>query len=119
VLQDSWVDGAQVFGQLNQLYPRPDAALVWVSIRQGDRVYKLQNRGDEVFEVSVFDLANDPEERHDLFDPGDAHHLEMSEKLAAYKSLLARDWQARTGEGEQILPTEEQIELLKSIGYIP
>jgi arylsulfatase A-like enzyme len=119
VLQGSWVDGAQAFPQLNRLYPRPDPALIWVSIREGDRVYKLQNRGDEVFEVSVFDLAADPEERHDLFDPSDTQHLEMSQNLAAYKALLARDWQTRTEGGEQILPAQEQIELLKSIGYIP
>jgi len=119
VLQGSWVEGAKVFGKLHRLYPRPDAALVWVAIREGDRIFKLQNRGDEDFEVSLFDLASDPEERHDLFDPGDAHHLEMSERLAAYKSLLVQDWKRRSGQGEQILPDEEQIELLKSIGYIP
>jgi arylsulfatase A-like enzyme len=119
VLQGAWVDGVRVFPQLNRLYPRPDAALVWVSIRQGDRVYKLQNRGDEVFEVAVFDLADDPDERHDLYDPEDTHHLEMREKLTSYKALLVEDWRKRSGRGEQILPQREQIELLKSIGYIP
>ena len=92
--------------------------LMWVSSRIDDRVFKLRGIGGGRFVREAFDLASDPEERHDIYDAGDPAHRERIEALAAYKESLVADFEARRSRGFPRVPVETQQELLRELGYI-
>ncbi len=119
-----------VFGQMYQprwklvwavargFFPRIDVNLIWVSIRDGDRVYKHQKVGADEWEHQVFDLARDPGESANLFDPADADHAAMATALADYKARLVEKHRPDDpGAGAQ-LPEDKEAELLRELGYI-
>ena len=95
-------------------YPRTDPGLCWVRVREGDLAVEQVNAGEETWRTQAFDLARDPLERHDLFDPADKRHTELAGALAAYKQRLV-DAFARTQGSEQ--PTEEALARLRELGY--
>ncbi|HSR42748.1 MAG TPA: sulfatase-like hydrolase/transferase, partial [Longimicrobiales bacterium] len=67
-------ESAHLWTHLRELYPRRDVDLIWVSIRDGDLLYKWKKRIDAGWGMEVFDIARDPEELVDLHDPGDPRH---------------------------------------------
>ena len=91
---------------------------MWVSIRDRDTVYKHQKLEPDSWGIQVFDLAVDPGETTNLYDPEDPGHAEMAGQLAAYKSLLV----ASPGPAGRVdrprLPEREEAELLRGLGYI-
>jgi arylsulfatase A-like enzyme len=100
------------------LFPRVDVNLIWVSIRDGDTVYKSKKVGGDRWGNQVFDLAADPAERIDLHDPANPRHSEMAASLASYKArLVGKSSQSAGGDPSQ-LPEEKEAELLKGLGYI-
>jgi len=102
------------------LYPRDDPTLIWVGITTRGEIYKYRNAGDERFVCEVFDHGADPEETDNLFDPANLDHAKMLAVLESYKADLVADHQARRSAGapELELSLEEQIEALKSLGYV-
>ena len=100
-----------------RFHPRVDPELMWVSLRQGDRVVKLRNLEGAGFRPSVYDLASDPWETRDLFDPEDREQLRLVADLYAYKERLLA---ARRGDElpDRHPSEEEQDRLLRSLGYI-
>jgi arylsulfatase A-like enzyme len=99
-------------------YPRQDISLVWVSVREGDRVAKYRNLGGGRFGFEVFDLAADPAERSNVFDPADPQHRRLSESLVDYKQALVDDFHRRAGSPTGDVPEDRSTELLRSLGYI-
>jgi arylsulfatase A-like enzyme len=102
---------------LHRIFPERDPELMWVSVRQRNTVVKL-TRPDpaEGFVATAFDLARDPEERHDLFDPADEHHQRALASLKRYKARLVDAW--RHGPVTTGLEEEERIRRLKALGYL-
>jgi len=98
-------------------YPRVDPELMWVSLREADRVVKLRSLDGGDFAPSVYDLASDPWEARDLFDPNDDDQLRLVAELSAYKQrLLATHRGAELPDRD---PSEDEQELLlRSLGYI-
>ena len=110
-----------VFGPaFEALYPRDDPAFIWVGIRDGERIYKYRNVGDGTFACEVFDHASDPGETRNLYDAEDAEHAAMLARLEEYKAALVADHEARRQAGDtgNDLSAEEQLEALKSLGYV-
>lgn len=105
---DTFADAEPV----KRFYPRTDPALMWCSVRDGDMVFKLRNMGEESWAVQAFDLSEDPEERHDLFDPRDPVHREMKARLETYKARLVAGYRE---DGES---PENAMELLRGLGYV-
>lgn len=98
-------------------FPRRDAALMWVGVRDLDLVYKLTGDGGTA-RGEVYDWAADPTERENLYDPGDAHQAEMFGELTDYRERLVEAqvaWRAR--KTPQAL-SESQKEILRSLGYM-
>lgn len=97
------------------LFPEETVGSVWVAVRQRDSVFKWRHLGNEVWGFEVFDLARDPTERRNLYDPGDPLHRDMARRLVAYKELLVGSYAA---EREDAVSQDEKRRLLKSLGYL-
>jgi arylsulfatase A-like enzyme len=100
-------------GLLLSYLPAPDRKHLWVCVRDGDRVWKLRPSAPGIFHTVAFDLAADPTEAHDVFDPGDPVDAARARDLEAYKERLA---QARTAESG--LSQKEIMKRLQGIGYV-
>ena len=108
---------AEIFwGELQANTPDQDVERIWARIRDEDMVYKRYRLGEGEWRNSVFDLARDPEEREDLFDPENPAHAEMAQQLLAYWELLVGSYGAEGG-AKNLLPEEER-KALRALGYI-
>ena len=100
------------------LYPRADPRLMWVGVREGDRVFKYRNRGRENFGFEGFDWARDPGESTDLFDPDDPAHMAKAKLLLDYHGALREDYERRGSGGDHLISDEQKRVLLRQLGYI-
>jgi len=110
------LDQLSAFPPIRRIFPRSDPELMAVRVRSGDRVCKLRNLGNERFGFELFDLASDPNEEHDVFDPKDRLHAELARRLESYKAELVRG--AREIEKQEELSREEEEARLRSLGYV-
>jgi arylsulfatase A-like enzyme len=99
---------------VHSILPRRDPEVMSVRVRDMDTVFKLQRTRDETFEPRAFDLALDPGEVRNLFDPSDPAHARMAEELARYKQRLVDGFDPAHGSG---LSDDETYERLKALGY--
>ena len=106
----------KTWGLRAELFPRQDEELAWVAAREGDWTFRLERSRDLTWGVKAFDLASDPFEALDRFDPEDPAHAAASERLQAYKRHHVDAWRARGGA--ETVPGAEQEELLRGLGYI-
>lgn len=100
-------------------YPRSEMDLVWVGLRRGDQVFRWRNLGDERFGALAYDLAKDPGETHDLFDPGNPVHVAAREELIEYKRLLELGYAEDVESGDTLVNPADETQLLRSLGYVP
>ncbi len=105
------------FRTLARHFPRADPRLLWVAVREGDAVVTLERRSGDDFTPAAYDLASDPDQTADRFDPGNARHGALAGRLETYRQLLVDAHEARRG-GDPGLAEEEQAERLRSLGYI-
>jgi arylsulfatase A-like enzyme len=103
------------YGRVPLLFPTEDVDLIWVSMRAGDVHYKLRRPDGKSWRMAAFDLATDPAEAVDIWDPVDPAHREARAKLRAYKARLVVSYGDRP---ERLLPSAEEREGLRSLGYI-
>jgi hypothetical protein len=99
-------------------YPTTGMEHVWVSVRKGDLVYKLTKQPDGSFGFKVYDLARDPEERHDLFRSDDPEHAAMAERLERYKEALIVAHDAAEAEKATREVDRRELEALRELGYV-
>ncbi|MEN8181683.1 MAG: hypothetical protein ABFS46_04005, partial [Myxococcota bacterium] len=109
---------SEVWAVARSYFPRIDVGLVWVSIRDEDIVYKHQKVEEGRWEMQVFDLASDPGETRNLYDPGDVIHTAMAGALEDYKARLVEHYPEPGSETPGQLPRQNEAELLRSLGYI-
>jgi arylsulfatase A-like enzyme len=107
--------GARRFGFF---FPRRDPELMWVSVRSGDRFYKLRRLNGRDLTPAVYDLARDPGESENLFDPDDSTQAEMLDRLERYRRSLISGYEFWEGRAKGGLSNAEQLELLRSLGYV-
>jgi arylsulfatase A-like enzyme len=96
-------------------FPTNDPGTMWVAVRSGDRVVKLHH-GDGGFTPAIFDLASDPAEMRDLFDPENREHREAVARLQRYKADLVAAFETPRRDGAR--PVGNERELLRSLGYV-
>lgn len=101
--------------RLDALHPDRDPEGMWVSLRDGDMVFKLIRPSGGAFEPKAFDLASDPRETVDVFDPTDPGHVAAAARLRAYKRSLVEA--ARSSRSRPIVQ-ERRMRLLRSLGYV-
>lgn len=107
-------------GHLKSLFPGADMEHAWVAVRSGDMVWKRRRLEDGRWRTQAYDLEADPRETNDLFDPASPLNQRMAEDLTEYKKALVaswHDWEAARN-GDAGISTREQIERLRSLGYI-
>lgn len=110
------LEASRRWGLFRSLYPRIDPELMWVQVREGDRVWQLRRRPGGEPDAAAFDLASDPWQLVDLFaedDPGDRRRMA---ELRRYHERLAAAYLAAGDRGE--IGKERQEELLKSLSYV-
>jgi arylsulfatase A-like enzyme len=99
------------YTQVLRRIPREDVAFVWVGARQRDAVFKKTFDGSR-WRFEAYDLAADPQETRNLFDPGDPEHRRRAGELDAYQARLLRGPYSRTRL------SAEDIEKLTALGYL-
>jgi arylsulfatase A-like enzyme len=99
------------YTQVLRRVPREDVAFVWVGSRRGDAVFKKTFDGSS-WRFEAYDLAADPHETRDLFDPADPEHRRRAGELDAYQARLLRGPYSRTRL------SAEDIEKLTALGYL-
>jgi len=105
--------------RLREFYPEPSMEATWVALREGDAVWKLVQRG-RGWEAERYDLAADPGERVNLFDPDAPEDMERLEALKAYRGRLVEAWREREArrEGAPSITDAERERKLRSLGYL-
>jgi arylsulfatase A-like enzyme len=104
-----------------QYFPELDPELAWVCIRDGDMFYKWRKLDSQNWGYEVIDVATDPDEEHNLYDPANPQHREFAQRLTDYKARLVNAyremWLWEDASGRQPA-REDAIRRLKSLGYI-
>jgi len=94
---------------------RSGAEGIWVTLREGDRVYKIAYLGvDRGFERRVFDLDTDPTEARNLYDPKDADQARAFAALERKRRDLVKTYH-QVASPEPDLPSHD---LLRRLGYV-
>jgi len=114
LFQPAYWESKRDYAELAALFPEPLPELMWVAVRDRDRFFKLRRLPGEAWRTSLFDLAADPGETTDLYDPDDPEQREMSRRLAEYKQALV-DAAYRSSD---VVPRDRALELLRSLGYV-
>ncbi len=111
------IDRSRPWRLFRALYPRIAPELMWTQVRDGDRVYQLRRKPTGEWAPAVFDLAADPWELTDLFDPEDGQQRHALRDVKRYRERLIRSYRSLRKDSEEI-DLEHQEELLRSLGYI-
>jgi hypothetical protein len=100
---------------VSRYHPSPDAAHMWVSVREGDTYARLRKLAGGDWGVDLFDLAGD-RPRPVAFDPARPRHRELARELEAYRARLVASY--REDARELSLDEAEVQERLRALGYI-
>jgi len=101
-------------------FPDQSPETMWAAVRVGDLFFKWQ-RTDPArpeFSALAFDLAEDPAEEHNLFDPADRTHAAILKDLQVFRESLVEafySWQKRVPASK---PDANDLEQLRKLGYI-
>lgn len=103
-----------------KLYPRIDPDLMWVAVRIEDMYFKWArfDLDHDDFAPFAFNLADDPQEKHNLFDHNNKRHREILDQLRQYKKMLAAAYRVKYENTESGISEEERTKKLRSLGYI-
>ncbi|MGE4607543.1 MAG: sulfatase-like hydrolase/transferase [Myxococcota bacterium] len=88
---------------------------MWVARARGDDYYKYRNLDGEHWGFQRFDLASDPEERSDLYDPDRPEDRAAAKELTTYRAALMAAWRASAQPDEL---DEDELRALQELGYI-
>jgi len=114
------VVGGTIYAMADRMFRdyKPEAG--WVAARRDDLLFKLRRMDGETWTLEAFDLATDPTESRDIFDPADPRHRAVADELRKYKAELVADFHQfeRTRAVELAVDKEERLESLRSLGYI-
>jgi hypothetical protein len=106
---------------LLRYHPRYSPDDIWVSARSGDLVIKYRHDGAGQFIYEAFDVAKDPQETHDIYDPKDPPQRALVSQLDEYRQVLIRAHvDPRKREEEKDSPQTDEILMkqLRALGYI-
>ena len=101
----------------NSLFPGYKPETIWVGLRDGDTLFKHRTLDGTNYVCEAYDLAADPWEQNDLFDPELPAHAEARTMLGEYKAGLVEAFAAHVVENDPELD-EKRLEALKSLGYV-
>jgi arylsulfatase A-like enzyme len=92
----------------------------WVSVREGDLVYKYRNIDGKRWGFQLFDLGKDAAEREDIFDGQQPRHRQFQRTLTAYRELLMQGWAADQKRIDVTVPppNDHTLRALESLGYV-
>ncbi len=93
---------------------RPES--MWVSLRRGEMVFKLQRSAPgRPIEPMAFDLATDPIESLDVLDMDRRSHRDAISALEQYKARLVAAYRESTTDP---MDEPERLEQLEALGYL-
>jgi hypothetical protein len=93
---------------------------MWVSVRADDLVMKYRSDGKGEFFYEAFDMADDPNEEHDIFDRHDPVQRSLVDQLDRYRKALVEGYVDPRDETSKRSQSEEAklVEQLRALGYI-
>lgn len=100
---------------VHDLLPARDPQCMTVRVRDGDLVLQIRRTRAQEDRIECFDLASDPEQRVDRYDPADPRQAELLEGLRRYKQKLAEHFDSAL---ESEVPDNDTLERLRALGYI-
>jgi Arylsulfatase A and related enzymes len=100
-----------------RLMPGIDIEGMWVAIRDGDIVYKLDRLDRREVPPEAYDWKADPGEKHNVFDAADPHHRARLADLRRYKQYLVSSYLHAVHDARG-RSDSERVERLRSLGYI-
>lgn len=113
-LSEVQLDRLRAFPTIARLFSSGGVEGMWVRVRSRDLVVKLRNLDGSQWGIEVFDLASDPEERRNLYEPGNPRQEALVSDLRAYKDRMTGAY----APADASLPEEEQLRRLRSLGYV-
>jgi arylsulfatase A-like enzyme len=102
---------------VSSLFPAEDLNWMWVSVRIGDLVYKLERRELGPLERAVYDWSTDSTESRNLYEPESTAHAAAFERLESYRQAFIQSYREARADLDG-LPTEERLEMLRAMGYV-
>lgn len=101
-------------------HPANDPKLMWVSIRAGDLVIKYRSNRKGEFVYEAFDMADDPNEEHDIFDRHDLVQRGLVHQLDRYRQALVEGYvdPRKEASKDPKRGEAELVEQLRALGYI-
>jgi len=103
-----------------KFHPSYDPSAIWASARADDLIVKYRYDGAGHFVYEAFDLATDPKETRNIFDPENPSQKELVEQLDRYRKTLIEshvDPRKKPPKGSQ--PDEDTLmKQLRALGYI-
>ena len=100
---------------IGQVFRPFDPTTSWVGARDRDFFYMLSSRNGIDFAPAAYDLAKDPGQTQNVYDPRDPAQRRMIEALESYKKILVDSYQHRSTD---TLADAERRRRLKSLGYL-
>jgi len=113
-LNETLLDRLRPFPLVARLFSTGGVEGMWVRVRRGDLVVKLRNLDGSRWGIEAFDLESDPQERRNLYEPGNGDQEALVAGLRAYKDRLADAWAPL----DPALPKDEELRRLRSLGYV-
>ena len=106
---------------LAKLHSDGDPERIWVAVRHGDTYHRKIPLDENNWSYEVYDLAVDPIQQHNIYDPQDAMHVRVQQELDAYQQRLVDGFRQMEigpdGHARQPSPSET-LRRLKSLGYV-
>ncbi len=107
---------SQPWRLFRSFHPRIDPELMWVQVRDKDRVYQLRRDPDGELQPLVFDLESDPWQLNNRYDSADGEQRRAFRDLRSYRDRLLRAY--HESERAEEVDEDRQEEILRSLGYI-
>lgn len=114
------VVGGTIYLTADRMFRDYTAEAGWVAARRDDLLFKLRRMDGKTWKLEAFDLAEDPLESRDIFDPTDPRHRTIADELRKYKAELVGAFHQfeRERAVELAVDREERLEALRSLGYV-
>ena len=111
-----WWPQVRDMPRVREVLPGTGPRWLLFGLRKGDTFFELSHDGKK-FAPKAFDIASDPGKTRDIYDPTLPEHASVHDELLQAKLRFARR-QRELNRNQPRIPSENQAERLRALGYI-